>query len=39
MDWVEDETNLSDDFARGRLRRRLTPEQIDVACAHTRIYG
>ena len=39
MDWVEDETNLSDDFDRGRLRRILTPEQIDEAFAQTLIYG
>lgn len=39
MDWVEDETNLSDDFDRGRLRRILTPAQIDEAFAQTLVYG
>ncbi|MBO4643170.1 MAG: tRNA lysidine(34) synthetase TilS [Alphaproteobacteria bacterium] len=39
MAWVEDETNLSDDFDRGRLRRVLTPEQIETAFRQTLIYG
>lgn len=39
MDWVEDETNLSDNFDRGRLRRTLTPALIDEAFAQTLFYG
>ncbi len=39
INWVEDETNLSDDFDRGRLRRVLTPGQIDDAFAQTLVYG
>lgn len=39
MDWVEDETNLSDDFDRGRLRRTLTAGQIADAFAQTLAYG
>lgn len=39
MPWVEDETNLSDDFDRGRLRRTLTVEQIEDAFQQTLIYG
>ena len=37
--WVEDETNLSNDFDRGRLRRTLTPRQIDEAFEQTLRYG
>ncbi len=39
LDWVEDETNLSDDFARGRLRRVLTAAEIDTAFEQTLRYG
>ncbi len=39
QDWVEDETNLSSDFERGRLRRILTPEQIERAFQQTLLYG
>lgn len=39
MDWVEDETNLSDNFDRGRLRRILTPALIDEAFDQTLFYG
>ena len=39
MSWVEDETNLSADFDRGRLRQSLTPEQIEDAFQQTLIYG
>ena len=39
MPWVEDETNLSEDFDRGRLRRTLTAEQIESAFQQTLIYG
>ena len=39
MPWVEDETNLTDQFERGRLRRTLTPEQIEDAFQQTLIYG
>lgn len=39
MPWVEDETNLSDDFDRGRLRRTVTQEQIEAAFQQTLIYG
>ncbi|MGN1079002.1 MAG: tRNA lysidine(34) synthetase TilS [Alphaproteobacteria bacterium] len=39
MDWVEDETNLSDNFDRGRLRRILTPTLIDEAFDQTLFYG
>lgn len=39
QEWVEDETNLSDDFDRGRLRKTLTQQQIDNAFEQTLIYG
>lgn len=39
LDWVEDETNLSADFARGRLRRTLTAAEIDAAFEQTLRYG
>ena len=39
MPWVEDETNFSDVFDRGRLRRTLTAEQIEAAFQQTLIYG
>ncbi len=39
MNWVEDETNLSDAFDRGRLRQMITSKQIDEAFARTLFYG
>ena len=39
MPWVEDETNLSSDFDRGRLRQILNPEQIEDAFQQSLIYG
>lgn len=39
MPWVEDETNSSVDFDRGRLRRTLTAEQIESAFRQTLVYG
>ena len=39
QEWVEDETNLSDDFDRGRLRKILTQQQIDNAFEQTLMYG
>lgn len=39
QEWVEDETNLSDDFDRGRLRKTLTQQQIDNAFEQTLMYG
>ena len=39
MSWVEDETNLSDAFDRGRLRRTLTEEQIEAAFRQSLLYG
>ncbi len=39
MPWVEDETNLSSDFDRGRLRQGLTPEQIEDAFRQSLLYG
>ncbi|MBR1778495.1 MAG: tRNA lysidine(34) synthetase TilS [Alphaproteobacteria bacterium] len=39
MQWVEDETNLSSDFDRGRLRQALMAEQIEEAFQQTLVYG
>lgn len=39
FDWVEDETNLSDRFERGRLRRTLTAAEIDDAFDQTLVFG
>lgn len=39
MSWVEDETNLSSDFDRGRLRQVLNLEQIEDAFRQSLIYG
>ena len=39
MPWVEDETNLSDAFDRGRLRQKLTAEQIESAFQQSLVYG
>ena len=37
--WVEDETNFSSDFERGRLRQSLTSEQIEDAFRQSLFYG
>ena len=39
MSWVEDETNLTSEFERGRLRRTLTAEQIEDAFQKSLVYG
>lgn len=39
LDWVEDETNLSDCFERGRLRQTLTAVEIDDAFNQTLLFG
>ena len=39
LDWVEDETNLSSDFARGRLRQTMTAAAVDAAFEQTLRYG
>ena len=39
MPWVEDETNLSADFDRGRLRQTLTAEQIEDAFRQSLLFG
>ncbi len=39
QEWVEDETNHSLAFERGRLRQKLTPNEIDFAFEQTLFYG
>ena len=39
MSWVEDETNRTSEFERGRLRQTVTPEQIEDAFQQSLLYG
>ena len=39
MAWIEDETNSTSEFERGRLRQTLTPQKIEDAFRQTLIYA